>query len=142
MPVPDKLSAPTVIGLVAGYLLSGTAILVVNLFAQANQADIVIVRSFTAASALASAGLAITLLLRRQLALPFTKVYFGFQLLVSALLLGLVISGYVGRDYDGMSLPGLTLNMIFAAAFLLLLRRDDVHCFVFAWHHKKDLTMR
>jgi hypothetical protein len=125
--VSDKLSASSLIGLVAGYLLSATGILVVNLFAQANQPDISIVRSVTAASAVFSAGSAIALLLRRRLALPLTKVYFWLQLIMSTSLLCLVIFGFIGRDYNGMSVLGLTINMLFAASFILLLRRSDVH---------------
>jgi hypothetical protein len=122
----DKLSAPTVIGLVAGYLLSGTGIQVVNLFDQANQAGILIVRSVTAASALVCAGSAVALLFRHPLALRLTKIYFWLQLLLCTLLLGLIIFGYVGGNYRGMSVPGLTINLLFAALFIFLLRRADV----------------
>ena len=122
----DRLSAPTVIGLVAGYLLSGTGIQVVTLFYQANQAGFSIVRSVTAASALFCAGLAVALLFRRPLALRLTKIYFWLQLLLSTLLLGLIIFAYVGRNYSGMSVPGLTINLLFAALFIFLLRRTDV----------------
>ena len=91
-----RLSAPIIIGLVAGYLLSGTGIQVVNLFNQANQAGISIVRSVTAASALACAVLAVALLFRRPLALRLTKTYFWLQLVLSSFLLGLITLGYVG----------------------------------------------
>jgi len=121
-----RLSAPTIIGLVAGYLLSGTGIHVVNLFNQANQAGISIVRSVTAASALACAVLAVALLSRRPLALRLTKIYFSLQLVLSGFLLGLIILGYVGRNLNGMSAPGLTINLLFAALFIFLLRRIDV----------------
>jgi hypothetical protein len=124
--MPARLSAPIIIGLVAGYLLSGTGIQVVNLFNQANQAGISIVRSVTASSALACAVLAVALLFRRPLALRLTKIYFWLQLVLSSFLLGLITLGYVSRNLNGMSAPGLTINLLFAALFIFLLRRTDV----------------
>ena len=117
----DRISAPTVIGLVSGYLFSATGIYVVNLSYQANQPNIFIVKSFTAVFALISAVLAIALLRRRQLALRLTKAYFSFQLVISVSLFGLVLFGYISREYHGMSLPGLTINVLFAASFIFLL---------------------
>ncbi len=50
----DRISDPTVIGLVSDYLFCATGIYVVNLSYQANQANIFIVKSFTAVFALVS----------------------------------------------------------------------------------------
>lgn len=55
-----------------------------------------------------------------------SKIYFWLQLLLSTLLLGLIIFGHVGRNHSGMSVPGLSINLLFAALFIFLLRRTDV----------------
>ncbi len=94
----DRISDPTVIGLVSDYLFCATGIYVVNLSYQANQANIFIVKSFTAVFALVSGCVGYHMTPASSAGITSHESIFSFQLVISVSLFGLVLFGYISRE--------------------------------------------
>ena len=135
-----RLSASTVVAVVAGYLFSDGFNRTVDFVGPLDYMPHPIIAAESALLAVAAVLLGVALLVGWRRALSLTKLYLWFEILASALVLCFVLFGLLEPDL--YFCVRVFLKAALSFALILLLRRPDVQTGFMEESPQEDLTNR